>query len=184
MNNRYSISEVSHRIFNIQAKTFTYYDDWCGFNIPSNIINDFYRVFGKVNKDLTRREIILFNLLDRIVGDYAEPFYLIGSCVDEQHVIMKHELAHAYWYLYPEYRKSVQELITNNLDTTDYQKAKANLLQEGYADEFVDDEIQAYVSTENSRYIRKKFDWKESYKCFKSNLTKFEDNNERFRTRQ
>jgi len=57
-------------------KEFTYFTDWCGFNIPGSTAINFYKLF---KKDFWNKEKILFKSLKYTIGskDWSK-VYIIG----------------------------------------------------------------------------------------------------------
>lgn len=134
---------------------FTYTCDWGGFNVPGHVIGEFYQLFGS---DLLMKEEILF---DRIWPDDGTgnptpprgPYYVIAMYDDE---CLDHELAHAMYYLDPEYKATADALV-NGLDP-DVRKAVTKwLLDTGYSKPQVPDEINAYLSTDDKKSLSHHF---------------------------
>src|SRR3989344_8739370 len=115
----------------------TYAEDWSGFNIPSHILNPFYE--GSFDP-LSESEVAFLELFK----DKKETkFYVIGSFGEEQECL-NHEIAHALYYTQPEYKARVLEVLTA-MDLEDRNTIAAALLEMGYDESVLDDEIQAYV---------------------------------------
>lgn len=118
---------------------FTYYSDWAGFNIPSYILRPFYE--GKFDP-LSRREAAFLELF----RNEQEPYYIIGieKSSGNSPAILRHELAHAFFYTSEEYRKRVLEILG------DYDlEALKNELRSGYHEESFPDEIHAYCADDH-----------------------------------
>lgn len=111
---------------------FTYYSDWNGYNFPDKTVKSFRD--GKFHP-LTRRELRVLNALREATGK----FYVIGT-----HALapkaLEHEIAHALFYTNPKYKKRVLEVLAKNPCT----KIRKKLIEIGYADKVLDDELQAY----------------------------------------
>lgn len=114
---------------------FTYYEDWDGFNIPSNILEPFKKgQFG----ELSDFERDFLNHFSNIEGT----FYVIGSNDDQD--TLEHEICHALFYIDDIYRKNVSELINNNINSL---RSVFNKMKDmGYHDDVALDEVHAYVS--------------------------------------
>jgi hypothetical protein len=137
---------------------FTYYTDWCGFNIPSENIKTFFQLF---KYDLTAKEILLDQLIRIINPRMDGAFYVIGCSKDEKQTI-KHELAHAYWYLYPEYKNEMLSYISW---FSQYQSAVNSMITTGGYNQIVmKDEFQAYVATSSRDDLIKFFGWNSKVK--------------------
>lgn len=160
---------------NQEHGNFSYFTDWAGFNIPSDVIINFYKTF---QYDLTRKERILSNL---IINNLKEgDFYVIGAYKGKNNkVTLAHEIAHAYWHLYPEYKRKMGFYV-GQLDPKIYNKARKALFEQGYSDFVIPDEIQAYMSTATRKDLINHFDlddnqkipqtFKKFYKHFDSSL--------------
>jgi len=126
---------------------FTYPIDWAGYNVPSKIINDLYQshlVITDINEYDAVFEDIIFHIENRLNPD--EKYYVIGS--DPLSVsTIDHEIAHAFYYLYPSYKKAVDK-ITNKIPAGLFNKFKKHLLNLGYNEKVIKDEIQAYLSAD------------------------------------
>jgi hypothetical protein len=110
---------------------FTYYQDWSGFNVPSDAFDAFYE--GKFDP-LLRKERRLLRLLER----ERRPFYVIGIAADAD---LKHEIAHALYFTRPEYRREIREALRDH-DTSALEKPLAAM---GYHRSVIADEVHAYL---------------------------------------
>lgn len=118
---------------------FTYYKDWSGFNIPSDILKPF--MDGKFNP-LSRKEKALIAKFKDIKGD----FYIIGTFNGYKYLeeTVRHEVAHAMFRFNPEYKKEILECMAGiNFDDI------AELLKNkwGYDESVVQDETHAFLLT-------------------------------------
>jgi hypothetical protein len=120
-----------------QKGAFTYYSDWNGFNIPSNIFKPFYS--GKFDP-LSVKERKLLNLLAKEKGR----FYIIALSKDRKmdRSIIKHEIAHALYYLNKDYMLKIMKLLSKyNL-----RKIQKELHEkDGYSEEVINDELHAWI---------------------------------------
>ena len=119
---------------------FSYCDDWAGFNVPGNIANKFIRMFQPDHS-----EVALVDLIKKHRKPHGE-YYVIGTFAGDDSNTISHELSHAFWYLYPDFKEMGQELV-DGLSRRFYRKAKNAILETGYCEEVVDDEIMAYLGT-------------------------------------
>ena len=119
---------------------FTYFTDWSGFNIPGNIVCEYKDNHLASGVSYLNKERLLFASVSQYIQDYGEDFYLLAIYKETD---IKHELAHACYYLYPEYRKGINKLINKRLKHFKDQKKK--LLEMGYRPDMIDDEQQAYL---------------------------------------
>lgn len=118
---------------------FTYYLGWTGFNIPSPVFQPFHD--GKFDP-LSGREV---RFLNAFKGRGRTPFYVIGTLVDADLEMQKHEIAHGLFYLDVNYQKEILDIL-NGLTSIERQKIEhflANIA--GYHPAVFDDEIHAYL---------------------------------------
>lgn len=142
---------------------FTYPNDWVGFNIPSSILNKFYKGMW-VQSDWNMYDSVFKKIINQINQD--KPFYLIGAQKKDQKTI-NHELCHAFYNLNSDYKKSVDKLI-NNIPRRFLDKMKKVLRKTGYCNKVLRDEIQAYLSCD-SPYLEDNIrcDWEKIIKISK-----------------
>jgi hypothetical protein len=123
--------------------SFTYTVDWAGFNLKGSTIEELYKL-----------GIDDFNVYDSIVLDIhtkileevgSSNYYLIGSNSDK--CTIAHELCHALYYLDKDYKKTVKNIL-KQLHKSVHNKIANVLYDLGYCKAVIDDEIQAYLSTE------------------------------------
>jgi hypothetical protein len=130
-----------------ESGKFTYYFDWTGFNIPSEILEPFYE--GKFDP-LNSKEIVLLNALEKRREDL---FYLIG--VFGEGKSEKHEIAHGLYYTSSGYKSDALNII-NNMPQDERQKIVGHLAASaGYHPSVFDDETQAYLVSGIEKMIAK-----------------------------
>jgi hypothetical protein len=120
--------------------SFSYFTDWSGFNISSNVFVPFRE--GKFNP-LSEQEI---NLLKSFENDNG-PFYLIGvsnTGTQKDPRLLKHEIAHGLFYTEPEYKRKAQEILSR-YDLEDLKNWLRD--QGGYHESVIEDECHAYGLT-------------------------------------
>lgn len=128
---------------------FTYYSDWLGFNIPSNMLEPFYQ--GKFNP-LSAREKRLLDLFRKKRGSI---FYIIGTSGASNHTTLKHEIAHGLFYTNPEYKKEVLKIL-DDIDSNDRKSMKSYLSgRGGYHPSVFVDETHANILS-NIQRLRKR----------------------------
>ena len=131
---------------------FSYLDDWAGYNVRGDVVDKFRKMYSH---DFTAREAELFNTIDQVLAQepnarHNGKYYVIGTCSD---LYEDHELCHAMWYLYPEFKRDSQKIIKKFSKTQ--REAVYKLLKEmGYAENVFDDEFNAYVATSDMYYIK------------------------------
>jgi hypothetical protein len=112
---------------------FTYYTDWSGMNIPSYCLEPFY---NGLFDPLTSREKQILDIFDGKTGKY----YIIGTHGKLKHSL-KHEIAHALFYISDEYQNEAVSLLKD----VKCESFRDYLLKIGYDNEVMIDEIQAYL---------------------------------------
>ena len=133
---------------------FSYPDDWSGFNVPSWVVwqvNDATLPDPNAYDDWMRATT---RMICRREGNH--PFYLIGTS-NQTHVdseeseksVLQHEIAHALYTVEPGYGGQVDKLISEweNKDKGRLENAKSILIEMGYHESTVNDEIHAYCAT-------------------------------------
>jgi hypothetical protein len=115
---------------------FDYCEKWNGFNFPDTTLQNFCKIYK--NKLRTKEKDFL-HLLG--IKKIKNPYYLIATCDD---ITIKHETAHAFYYLYPDYKKTINSLI-KELDQDLIITYKKRLLEMEYCPKVLLDEIQAYI---------------------------------------
>jgi len=128
-----------------------YFSYWKGFNITSHIFLKFYEVFLT---DLSEQERLVYNSVKNQI-DTEKPFYIIASGPQPQDDF-DHEMAHALFYLCPEYQKTSSQLV-KALPQELQKKMKAKLLSMGYGKSVLEDEIQAYLATTGPTQLKEMF---------------------------
>ena len=128
---------------------FTYTYDWGGFNIPLKTAWDCYEKlketetpYDKVMDEIIRTiEMTMFNKKNTRNWNA----YIIGADSTESDTF-EHEICHGLYATNKDYRELVDE-VTIAIPLKDYQTFRKNLLKMGYNGIVIDDEIQAYLST-------------------------------------
>jgi hypothetical protein len=133
-----------------KKRTFTYPDDWAGYNIPSNVLQQAHHIFCKDTEyDLIMNDIYWYCAKDSMEKNDGRQvdWYLIGASSKDLET-MDHEIAHGIYFTNNEYKKSVTKLI-KKIKPTHYDKLKKKLIKMGYVDDkkIINDEINAFMST-------------------------------------
>lgn len=118
---------------------FTYDRNVCGFNIPDTFLRVFFNKFP--NK--TDRELELYKLLKMFGVWKSKNFYLLATCTKDKKEALNHEIYHSIYYLFPNYKKEVKDLIYryNGLKSFENSLIKGA----GYNPAVIMDELQAYA---------------------------------------
>lgn len=132
----FSLEEYKQWYSKVNGK-FSYYEDWTGFNVPGHILKPFYE--GKFDP-LSLKE---YNLLEIFKYD-KQDFYIIGTSLEKNgDEYLEHEIVHGLFYLRPDYRKKVLEVLPR-FETTCIRDFLRDA-NSGYSDAVLDDETNAYV---------------------------------------
>lgn len=128
---------------------FSYPRDWAGYNIPGELVE------SCLNYVLDARNGILPTQYDYIMADvikevksHLKPgkrYYILGVDTFESKT-MNHEVCHGLFYVNTKYKKGAINLVLG-LPRKMYDQIEAFLLEIGYCDEVIVDEIQAFMST-------------------------------------
>ena len=118
---------------------FTYYHDWSGFNIPSTILKPFYD--GKFNP-LSDKEKEFLKKFKKYKGKY----YIIAVYRGMDSYSQMHEIAHALFYINPEYRNQVLRIL-KDVDPVIKKQIFAYLRKYVYNKSVWMDEMHAYILT-------------------------------------
>jgi hypothetical protein len=134
---------------------FTYTFDWGGFNIPLKTAWDCYEKLREHESpyDEVMESIIRTIELKMFYKKNTRNWnaYIIGADSTESDTF-EHEICHGLYATNKEYKLLVDE-VTETISTKDYLTFKNNLIKMGYTDGVIDDEIQAYLST-NYEYTK------------------------------
>jgi hypothetical protein len=157
--------------------SFTYPSVWNGFNLPGKVLSDWWDSFDNDRRD--REKAVLDKITDLMIKENItignmDKIYIIGTHNGKYcNRIIEHELAHALYCLYPEYRKSCQELL-RKVSKKDYRDAKKILIRKGYCKKMIDDELQAYFSTDtkNRELIESRKEFVNNFRDFKEKIRK------------
>lgn len=129
--------------------TCDYTKHWAGFNVPSESIEKCYKQLCQMDnqKYMTVYDWEMLVILKAIRQHQPKgKFYLIG--VDsERSGIMKHELAHAFYYTNMDYKAEMMSAIVTNMTEDCRNKFNHALKLLGYEEKVYMDETQAFLST-------------------------------------
>ena len=133
----------------------TYTFDWGGFNIPLKTAWDCYEKLREHESpyDEVMESIIRTIELKMFYKKNTRNWnaYIIGADSTESDTF-EHEICHGLYATNKQYKLLVDE-VTETISTKDYLTFKNNLIKMGYTDGVIDDEIQAYLST-NYEYTK------------------------------
>jgi hypothetical protein len=128
---------------------FTYTFDWGGFNIPLKTAWDCYE---KLKEYESPYDSVMDNIISTIELKMFNKkntrnwnAYIIGADSTESDTF-EHEICHGLYATNKQYKELVDE-VTIAIPLKEYQIFRKNLLDMGYNGIVIDDEIQAYLST-------------------------------------
>lgn len=121
-------------------KSFTYFSDFEGFNIPSDELE---KAMLLHNPDPNNYDLAMSQIYAEVKTRQKGPFYLIGARGTDMPVLA-HETAHGMFYLMPEYRAKMTKLVE---ELPEFGEIAGFLQKDGYSDHVMVDEIQAYLAT-------------------------------------
>ena len=127
--------------YSIKYGADTYHHDWTGFNFPSKVLIPFKQ---GLFDPLTTEETELLNLF-KYRNDH---FYIMGAQNVET---LRHELSHALYDSNIKYKTEINKYINKN--KKQLEKAKKYILEKGYDQEVINDELQAYITDKDDQGI-------------------------------
>jgi hypothetical protein len=132
---------------------FSYPDDWCGFNVPSAAIQNFY---GNSPYDYSSNyyDRLMIEIDKTIISHLGgvQTYYLIGALADDLETL-DHEVAHGLYTTSPVYKHDMDVLIAKLSPTIRTRVGKV-LKRMGYDEAVHDDEIQANFATGLTNYFK------------------------------
>jgi hypothetical protein len=149
-------------------KNFSYFTDWSGMNIPGKQFLSFYDTF---KYDLWLKEADVLNIImlfrhDMLDGEDRDNFYVIATYKGKDELsLVNHELSHAYWHLHTEaYANPIKDLLKDPkvIKPSVVSSTRKALLNRGYCEDVLDDELQAYYATSSKKYMVEKFKYPQS----------------------
>lgn len=143
--NYFTLEEFMHH-FTTEQCEFKYAETWSGFNVPGATVDEWYRVFSSESAGLTEKETQLMKALFQRKQRQGLWYLIATARRKDSATIIKHELAHARYYLNESYRNACMVTI-GLIDPFELEYMRKCLIDIGYVTHVVDDEIQAYLST-------------------------------------
>lgn len=135
--------------FSEETGELKYFGYWSGFNIPSDVFQQWMKDFAH---DFSPKEKALIELIKEKVDIENEKFYIIASEKGKICTI-QHEIAHALYHLNDNYKLHMDSL-TAKLPHDFKATFKKTLNEMGYADTVMLDETQAYLATSDVEYFK------------------------------
>lgn len=126
-----------------EREAFTYGSDWSGFNLPSEAIEKCLEDIDDPNK----YDDIMISIVNEIRKEEKNSFYLIAvDKMDIESGLLDHEMAHGFYYTDSRYKSTMIDLI-NLLPAGPRKNISDIIIDYGYSELVLNDEIQAYMST-------------------------------------
>ena len=136
---------------------FSYAQDWAGFNIPLPVAMNCYNMnmidpLYETPYDKVMHEIIRKVWHDILKKENTSNGYIIGA-ENLTGKTFEHEVCHGLYSVNEDYRERVDK-ITSAIPVEHRIQFEYNLMDMGYTESVIDDEIQAYLSTnwQNDRF--------------------------------
>ena len=124
--------------------SFSYCDDWGGFNVPSHILDVFRVGLFDPLTDLEKK------LLEAIPAR-RKPFYVIGTYKGGDDNVLEHELRHGLYYTDLIYSTAVDLILAEVSDKLG--PLKEYLAKLGYHEATIHDECHAYIGVDH-KYLK------------------------------
>ncbi len=121
--------------------SFSYGNDWKGFNIPFTAINDCY----SINTERLPQDLFFLDLCEKAKNLNGEKYYMLGVRKGDTNTL-DHEIAHGFFTTNLSYNIDMNVLVLS-LPKDIYQYLSNYLTDIGYGQNVHVDEIQAYMAT-------------------------------------
>lgn len=142
---------------------FSYAADWTGFNFPFKVVESLYDRMLTKFVYYTSYDVIMMDIIDEVRqtlnlkygpkdknGVSKAKAYIVGVS-DLSSSTFDHEMCHAFYHIYPKYKKEV-DAITKTIKPNAYKQMCKNLKDMGYTEQVFNDEIQAYTCMDSDYY--------------------------------
>lgn len=120
------------------SDTFTYFDDWAGFNFPYWAADSFTGALG------SKENLVYTELRKQEISIGSREFYVIGTTKNNTS-LMAHEIVHGLYHVSPNYKARVTALWEKHYKVLE--PLRKWLLSVGYHKSVFADEANAYVLT-------------------------------------
>ncbi len=158
-----------------KKKLFNYPSDWVGYNVPGKILESCSKHVLDPSTDVTPTpyDHIMADIIREIKGQIKgnRKYYVLGVDTFDS-TIMDHEICHGLYYVDPKYAKGVKELIAT-IPQKVYSEMKEALIELGYCEDVIDDEMQAFLSTGLTKEMSKIRGVKKEALKFKNHFKKY-----------
>jgi len=142
-NKDFSFTEYMKWYSEEYGRGFTYGMDWSGFNVPLKVA---YKCYDTLTDRYTDYDDIMESIIYQLfhLNNNNCDGYIIGVG-NTNNDTFQHEVCHGLYATNKQYKELVNE-ITLTISTKDYLTFRNNLIEIGYTDKVIDDEIQAYLT--------------------------------------
>lgn len=141
-NKDFSFTEYMKWYSTEYGRGFTYGVDWNGFNVPLEIA---YQCYDTLTDRYTDYDDVMESIIHQIyeMNDDRCDGYIIGAESIEDDTF-QHEVCHGLYYTDSNY-KTIADAVTTLIPEENYNIFEKNLLEMGYTESVIKDEIQAYL---------------------------------------
>jgi hypothetical protein len=142
--NYFTLEQFMH-YFTDRCGEFGYTHQWSGFNVPGHIVEEWLELFTQF-APLLSKEQQMHAAVSALRAGSTSKWYLIATTGKLDSRTVKHEIAHARYYLSEDYRAACDQLMVD-ITPGDLNMLTDTLLRMGYNPVVITDEIQAYLGT-------------------------------------
>jgi hypothetical protein len=131
---------------------YTYPEFWNGYNVPGTVLEKWLTEVNCKSSIRNEEQALIEKVKVIHCSNNLKNCYVFGITDEtaglENKIVTEHETAHALYYLFPKYRKKCNSWV-KKLPKEFLQKAQNYLLNRGYNRLSFNDEIQAYLSSDD-----------------------------------
>ena len=123
--------------------SFTYPSDWAGFNIPYPVLRDCMELHFPNKEFESPYDKTMYEIYETLKERGVENMYILGTQKNEGDTF-NHEVCHGLFFTNPEYREEALSFV-ESINENVMESFRKNLLDIGYTESVVKDEVQAYL---------------------------------------
>ena len=123
--------------------SFTYPSDWAGFNIPYPVLRDCMELQFPNKEFASPYDKTMYEIYETLKERGVENMYILGTQKNEGDTF-NHEVCHGLFFTNPEYREEALSFV-ESINENVMESFRKNLLDIGYTESVVKDEVQAYL---------------------------------------
>ena len=151
---------------------FTYPRDWDGFNIPGDIVE--YAALLIPDDDYNDYDDAIKVAAAKCEKNSSTGYFYIIGALSGNDSAKEHEIAHALFYLYPEYKQQMTKLV-KALPSLLREEISAKFKRLGYTTKVYIDETQAYMATGLNHLIEDPDEYINERKSFEDFFKEFSE---------